>query len=211
MPILTAKVGTNADLFPDVLALYVPKGSRVLDMTYGKGVFWRKVNEADWDLVRNDIASDRGEYHYDFRHIQWLDASFDAVVLDPPYIYHSGAVHKEGGMHTDYRNDERAMEGIYGVPAVDSMFQDGMDEARRLLRPGGHCIVKCMDQIVGGYQVWQHITLLQMAEKMGYIPKDLFVLVRNGPVIMRHPHQIHARKNHSYFLVFQETAKAVRS
>src|SRR3990167_256375 len=204
MPILTAKVGTNADLFPDVLALYVPKGSRVLDMTYGKGVFWRKVNEADWDLVRNDIASDRGEYHDDFRHIQWLDASFDAVVLDPPYIYHSGAVHKEGGMHTDYRNDERAVAGVYGVPAVDAMFQDGMIEAYRLLRPLGILLVKCMDQIVGSKQVWQHITLIGMAEKLGYTVEDLFVLVLNGALIMRWGHQVHARKNHSYFLVFRK-------
>jgi len=201
--IKTAKVGTNADLFPDILHMYVPEGSRILDMTYGKGVFWKKVDTGKYHLDTNDISEDRGDSHYDFRQIPAADASYDAVILDPPYIYHSGAVHKEGGMHTDYRNDERAVAGVYGVPAVDAMFQDGMIEAYRLLRPLGILLVKCMDQIVGSKQVWQHITLIGMAEKLGYTVEDLFVLVRNGALIMRWGHQVHARKNHSYFLVFR--------
>jgi len=203
-PILTAKVGTNADLFPDILRLYVPEGSRVLDMTYGRGVFWKNVDVSKYDVIRNDISEDRGEHHEDFRKMSWPDASFDAVILDPPYIYHSGAVHKDGGMHTDYRNDERASGGIYGVPAVDEMFRDGLEEAYRLLCVDGVCIVKCMDQVVGAKQVWQHITLMGNALSLGYVIEDLLVMVRNGPVIMRHPHQIHARKNHSYFLVFRK-------
>ena len=182
--IKTAKVGTNADLFPDILHMYVPEGSRILDMTYGKGVFWKKVDTGKYHLDTNDISEDRGDSHYDFRQIPAADASYDAVILDPPYIYHSGAVHKEGGMHTDYRNDERAVAGVYGVPAVDAMFQDGMIEAYRLLRPLGILLVKCMDQIVGSKQVWQHITLIGMAEKLGYTVEDLFVLVRNGALIM---------------------------
>ena len=202
--IKTAKVGTNADLFPDILHMYVPEGSRILDMTYGKGVFWKKVDTGKYHLDTNDISEDRGDSHYDFRQIPAADASYDAVILDPPYIYHSGAVHKEGGMHTDYRNDERAVAGVYGVPAVDAMFQDGMIEAYRLLRPLGILLVKCMDQIVGSKQVWQHITLIGMAEKLGYTVEDLFVLVRNGVLIMRWGHQVHARKNHASFVVFRK-------
>jgi hypothetical protein len=35
--ITTAKVGTNADLFPDILRLYVPEGSVVADVTLRTG------------------------------------------------------------------------------------------------------------------------------------------------------------------------------
>ena len=38
-PIYSAKVGRNEDLFPDILQLYVPVGSAILDMTYGEGKF----------------------------------------------------------------------------------------------------------------------------------------------------------------------------
>jgi hypothetical protein len=36
---VSAHVAGNADVFPQVLALHVPCGSKVADVTYGKGVF----------------------------------------------------------------------------------------------------------------------------------------------------------------------------
>ena len=41
---VSAYHGVNADVFPHILALYVPKGSRVADVTYGRGAFWKHVN-----------------------------------------------------------------------------------------------------------------------------------------------------------------------
>ena len=39
--------------------------------------------------------------------------------------------------------------------------------------------------------------------EMGFYAKDLFVVVRaNKPGVSRLKKQVHARKNHSYFLVF---------
>ena len=32
----------NSDVFPNILALHVPEGATIADVTYGKGVFWRK-------------------------------------------------------------------------------------------------------------------------------------------------------------------------
>ena len=84
-PILTAQTGNNASLFPDILDLYVPESSRVLDMTYGKGVFWKLVDESQYNLVRNDIEPDRGDMSADFCNIPFDDKTFDAVVFDPPY------------------------------------------------------------------------------------------------------------------------------
>ena len=40
--IFSAYVRNNEDLFPMILSLYVPIGSHVADVTYGKGVFWKK-------------------------------------------------------------------------------------------------------------------------------------------------------------------------
>lgn len=52
MPLLTCKQGTNADLFPDIAALYIPEGSRVLDATWGRGIFWKKMDQGLYDLVK---------------------------------------------------------------------------------------------------------------------------------------------------------------
>jgi hypothetical protein len=99
-PILTAKVGTNADLFPDVLALYAKPADRILDMTYGKGVFWRNVARSTFDLVTNDLHED-ADFHEDFRATSHVDESFDMVVLDPPYMRTNNT---PGIMASNYQN-----------------------------------------------------------------------------------------------------------
>lgn len=47
--VLTATTGTNADLLPKIFRLYVPEGSRVADVTYGKGsCSHSRSSRADW-------------------------------------------------------------------------------------------------------------------------------------------------------------------
>ena len=60
MPIYTAKIGTNADLFPDILQIYVPKGSTVADVTY--------VKVSNGTLIR-DLVPLRREMCRDFSNI----------------------------------------------------------------------------------------------------------------------------------------------
>ena len=51
--------------------------------------------------------------------------------------------------------------------------------------------------------------LLLEYERMGFAAEDLFVVVRNNrPGVSRMVRQVHARKNHSYFLVFWKREKA---
>ena len=49
--------GTNDEIFPHVLSLYVEHGSVVADVTYGKGVFWRGVPSGLYDLRPTDIET----------------------------------------------------------------------------------------------------------------------------------------------------------
>jgi hypothetical protein len=50
-----------------------------------------------------------------------------------------------------------------------------------------------------------HVELINEFIKYGYICEDLFVIVRNNkPGVSRILKQRHARKNHSYFLVFRK-------
>jgi len=204
-PILTAKVGNNADLFPDVLAIYAPKGGKALDMTWGKGVFWRKVDLTRFDLIRNDIDPALGDTHYDFRHLpeEW-NSSFDLVVLDPPYASRSGSP-IPSAIDRAYNNRKRVDElHVFGVDAMMRFYDDGMRQTHRVLRPRGILVVKCMDEVMGGKQYAHHATLISLAVCGGFLYEDLFVLVQTGTPTMRHDHQVHARKNHSYFLVFRK-------
>lgn len=202
-PVLTAKKGTNADLFPDILRLYIEEQADILDMTYGNGVFWRRVRTGRYNVTKNDQDSDRGDVHYDFRHLpaSWNE-TYDAVVFDPPYLYTGGFNTLRDSIDRGYRNRERAQSGIHGVAAVHQMYALGFIEAYRVLKRKGVFIVKCMDQVMSGKQTWMHTEMQRLAEILGFKVKDLFVMVANGTPTMRHTIQKHARRNHSYFLVF---------
>lgn len=202
-PVLTAVVGTNADLIPDVLKLYVP-GGEVIDMTYGLGVFWKNVDLSGYKLVKNDIDPERGDVHEDFRQTHWEDGYFDAVILDPPYASRSGSLIK-ASIDRGYNNAKRALkDGIYGTENVMQFYRDGINEAMRVVKPGGYIMVKCMDEIMGGKQQRNHITIWNYAQNTGLLDVDLFVLVQNGIPTMRHNYQLHARKNNSFLWVFQK-------
>ena len=79
--VLSAHVGQNARVFADILRLHVPRGSKVADVTYGKGVFWKEVDPTLYTLLASDLKTG-----VDCRKLPYEDASIDSVVLDPPYM-----------------------------------------------------------------------------------------------------------------------------
>jgi hypothetical protein len=73
-------------------------------------------------------------------------------------------------------------------------------------------IVKCQDEVSANKQRLTHVEIITAYEALGFYTKDLFVLLRsNRPGISRLKTQVHARKNHSYFIVFQNTKTKISS
>jgi len=79
--VMSASMAGNAEIFPEILDLHVPDGARIADVTYGSGVFWRNVDVSRYDLIPSDIATG-----IDCRNLPYEADSFDALVLDPPYM-----------------------------------------------------------------------------------------------------------------------------
>jgi len=204
--IFSAYIGNNADIFPKILALYVPVGSLVADVTYGKGIFWKEVPKDRYRLLATDI-----ETGVDCRHLPYRNGSIDCVVLDPPYmegLFRRSTDHLAGSGTYDafrehYSNGTATTDGPkYHEAVLDLYFKAG-EEAYRVLRKGGVLIVKCQDEVSANKQRLTHIEIVNRYESMGFYTKDLFVVVRNNrPSVSRLKKQVHARKNHSYFLVF---------
>lgn len=210
--ILSSYIDGNENIFPHVLNLHVPKKAKVADITWGKGVFWKKVPKDDYEVHATDIADG-----IDCRKLPYDDNSFDCVVLDPPYMegfYRKQNDQKAGsGTHSafsqaysngDERNSDTTSTGTkkWHAAVTDMYFKAGL-EAYRVLKKKGVLIVKCQDEVSAGKQWLTHVEIINQYEEYGYYTKDLFVVVRtNKPAISRLKKQIHARKNHSYFLVF---------
>lgn len=207
--LVSAHVGTNEELFPLILELHVPKGSVVADVTYGSGIFWKHVPTDNYKLLATDIKNG-----VDCRHLPYADSAIDCVVLDPPYmegLYRRDKTHMAGsGSYAAFRNtysdgEERASGPKYHQAVIDLYFKGGK-EAYRVLRNGGVLIVKCQDEVSANTQRLTHVEIINEYQPLGFYPKDLFVLVRpNRPAVSRILKQEHARKNHSYFLVFIKT------
>jgi hypothetical protein len=96
----------------------------------------------------------------DFRAMPFPDESFDTILFDPPYKANKGdsrgasggrTVSEQYGLTPDLTEDD-----------IDDLFTDGINELGRLLRPGGHMIVKCQDSMAqDAYwcQTWRVMTL----------------------------------------------------
>jgi len=198
----------NAPVFRDVLRLYVPEGSTIADVTYGKGAFWKNVPEGTYKLLATDI-----QMGVDCRNLPYEDSSLDALVLDPPYmegLFRQSEGEMAGsGTHSAFRQHysdgkptPKAKESPKWHDAVLDLYLKAGEEAWRTLRNYGIFIVKCQDEVSANTQRLTHIELVNAWSERFYC-KDLFVVTRvNKPGIVRLVKQEHARKNHSYFLVF---------
>lgn len=204
--VFSAYVDGNDKTFPLILDLYVPKKSVVADVTYGKGVFWRNVPRDDYDVRGTDILDG-----VDCRDLPYENNQIDCVVFDPPYMHTPGGtahtVHTAFENH--YRNNatgNRTKKKYH--EAVLELYQDAGAEAFRVLKERGVFIVKCQDEVCSNRQRFTHVEIINSYSAMGFIAEDLFVVVRkNKPGVSRVVKQVHARKNHSYFIVFWKPGK----
>lgn len=212
--VFSAHIGKNSEIFPQILQLFVPDGATIADVTYGKGVFWQGVDLSKYTLLPTDIQTGT-----DCRNLPYEDQSIDCVVFDPPYmegLYRKEEGHMAGGgsysafrdHYSDGKATTEAERPKYHAAVVD-LYEKGGSEAVRVLREGGVLIVKCQDEVSANRQHLTHVQIINYYENtLGLYTKDLFVVVRqNKPGVSRLLRQEHARKNHSYFLVFIKEKK----
>ena len=204
---LSSHTCDNSELFPKILDLYIADRARIADVTFGTGVFWKQVDTTKYEFLPSDLKTGT-----DARQLPYQDDYLDAFVLDPPYmegLYRDTKSKLAGGGSHDafreyYSNGQATSDSIlkYHDKVIDMYMTIGL-EAKRTLRDGGTFIVKCQDEVSANRQKLTHVELIFGYEQLGFYCKDLFVVTRsNRPVVARMIKQEHARKNHSYFLVF---------
>lgn len=216
---------TNDAVFPRILELYVPEGAKIADVTFGKGVFWKRVDLGKYELCASDLKQTglvQGcQGGIDSRKLPYQDRCFFAVVFDPPYMHtpggtaHNGHQNFEAYYANNAEQDHDVVQQIWtetnGKPpkyheAVLDLYIRSAREAWRVLEQNGIYIVKCQDEVCTNRQRLTHVEITVELQKMGFVVEDLFVVVRNNkPGVSRIlTRQYHARKNHSYFMVYKK-------
>lgn len=201
-----ARVGNSDELFPQILDLYLECGSKVADVTYGRGVFWRNVPSGKYDLRPTDLQTG-----VDCRDLPYSNGEIDCVVLDPPYMHTPGGtahVNHQNYEHYYRNNGTNGKRGLKYHEAVLALYFEAAGEAWRVLRRNGLFIVKCGDEVCANVQRLTHVELISAFQRFGFVTEDLFILVRrNAPGVSRTLQQVHSRKNYSYFIVCRKSGE----
>lgn len=198
MTSLIKSVGYNqTDIISSILQLEGEERFE-LDPTYSRGCFYNGISGPEIKMDLHPQSED--VIQADCRNLPLPDESVRSIMFDPPFI--------AGGA------GDSIMAKRFG--SFDSVYEmwdfmkNSLDELNRVLKTHGLLVVKCQDMVNGRQQYLTHIEIILRALDIGFYPKDVFILIaRNRPVRENLKVQCHARKFHSYFLVFKKSRRNI--
>ena len=200
MDIIKSVSESQSEILNNIIRLYCPMGFE-LDPTYSKGNFYKDVPEPKHKL---DLHPQSGDvFEADSRRLPFNNSSVESIVFDPPFVGGSRKEGKPGIIKERF--------GYYkNVPILWRFYRDSLDEFFRILNPEGVLVFKCQDTIENGSQYLSHIEIINYAYSIGFYPLDLFILIANNRLMSpSQAVQQHARKYHSYFIVFKKSKRLV--
>jgi hypothetical protein len=175
-----------------------------LDPTYGRGCFYKNgVNKPKYcfDL----ISRKPGVVQADCRCLPLKDGCVDTMIFDPPFLATKGKSLKVGAGKRESNLTVKRFGCYETEEKLFQFYKDSLIEFKRALKKSGILIFKCQDKVSSGKQYVSHNRIINQAEGAGFYTKDIFILLAKARMIpeWQTVNQKHARKFHSYFLVFQ--------
>jgi hypothetical protein len=201
--------GSNLEVIKNVMHLY-QIDQFDLDCTYSKGNFWKDLPQPKFksDLYPiNDTVIEANSENLPFD-----DGSMSSIMYDPPFvIVGSGMGHKNN--KTGSSIIAKRFEGYGTYEDLTKNYYNTLKELYRLTKNEGYVVMKCQDTVSGGKQYFSHVMVMNMAQEIGFYPRDLFILTSNVRVNAfngtKWTKQYHARKYHSYFIILQKVKPKV--
>jgi len=171
-----------------ITELHCPAGIEA-DVTYGNGCFW----DGNKPRYRSDLKA-TGNIIADCCFLPYASGRIRSLIFDPPFLHKSG----DGSMIKERYGD------FPSITLLWEFYRKSVQEFKRVMAPDGIVIIKCQDTVSSGKNWFSHVEIINYAKEAGLILKDLFILLAKSriPQWNRKTYQ-HARKYHSYFLVFK--------
>ena len=194
---------SQAEIIDWIRSLY---GEIECDVTYSKGVFYKDLKwspklKFDIEPLSEDVKK------ADCRNLPLGDGSLRSIMFDPPFLATKGK--------SLSGNEGNIIAQRFTVYETESelfrFYLDSLKEFSRVLMDDGILVVKCQDKISSSLQYLSHVFFINEAEKLGFYCEDMFVLLAKSRLTpeWQVKNQKHARKYHSYFLVFRKCAKKI--
>ena len=191
-----------------ILDLHVPSHHVDCDPTYSKGNFYNNTGIEQPQYKFDILPQTDGVEYGDSRNLPLMDRSINCMMFDPPFLATTGK-----SLKTD--NDSNKINKRFGVypseKELHRFYINSMKEAYRILKDDGILIFKCQDKVSSGKQYMSHVFVMNEAVKIGFYPKDLFILLAKNRLVANWQlnNQKNARKFHSYFWIFQKCNKKI--
>jgi hypothetical protein len=194
-PAYTVFEGNSDAAIRTIFSVLFPDADTVLDTTFGKGSFWRKIEPAELKITGMDVNPIRAQDLIgDFRLLPFAPGAFDVVVFDPPYQTDMG--HGMPSIMGSRYNDFPTIADLH------SAVHQGCQEAWRVARLG--IIVKCQDYIHASKPVWMSKWVWD-AMPAGIEPYDVLYLKRASKLLdPKWTRQLSLWRNHSTFWIYRK-------
>lgn len=197
----------QSEIIKWILQIHVPEHKIDLDPTYSIGNFYKETGIKE-PVYKFDINPQLDNVNFgDSRNLPLQDNSIECMIFDPPFLATTGKSLKEDDKPNNIINRRF---GVYPSECkLHQFYIDSLKEAYRILKEGGILIFKCQDKVSSGKQYMSHVFIMNEAVKVGFYPKDLFILLAKNRLVANWQlkNQKNARKFHSYFWVLQKTQK----
>jgi hypothetical protein len=193
----------SRDVMDSIMALHVPTGSLVVDLTYGTGGFWSRQARQLYRVVGMDCDAALGNLDLvgSYYQIPLRYDSVDCVVFDPPFGCLS-TVNRRDNIQQHYR-----LAPLRDPDGLLSHYREALINIDRILKSRGIAIVKAQDQVNGGKKHWI------INEIIGYAKGTIgpLCLIDQAIQVNLHPPaqpkgrtQRHLRQNFTTYLVFRK-------
>ena len=197
----------QGEIIRNILKLHVPEGKIDCDPTFSTGAFYNGTGIA-LPEYRFDISPQRSDViQADARRLPLIDGSISCMMLDPPFLATKGK-----SLNSTDGNIISRRFGVYpDEKSLHRCYSDMLSEAYRVLKPDGILIFKCQDKVSSGRQYLSHVYIINEAVRIGFYPKDLFVLLAKSRLVAdwQKRNQKHSRKYHAYFIVLQKSDRRI--
>lgn len=198
----------QSEIIKNILELHVPLKQIDLDPTYSKGLFYKHTGVPEPQFKFDLIPQTQDSVQGDCRSLPIETESLNCIMFDPPFLATTG----KSLSQSDDSNIINKRFGVYpNEKELHRFYIDSIKEFHRILKPEGILIFKCQDKVSSGKQYMSHVFIMNEAVRLGFYPKDLFILLAKNRLVAdwQLKNQKNARKFHSYFWVFQKSNKII--
>lgn len=192
--VIRSVANNQNDILHNILTLYIKDNTFECDLTFSTGVFYQRLKQPKYKFDKFPLFDDVMPLE---RAYSLSNGIMNSVVFDLPFTVRPAS---DKALMVDKR-----FTAFHSIEELIDTNREMLRLSYHLLKKGGYLVVKTQDTNYTGRQIWTSFMIQQFASEIGFSLEDVFILLANHAIVGKTLiQQRHARKYHSYFMVFRK-------